>query len=153
MGLRGGDVRRWRLWASAAGLALALAVTAGCESTPEPRTTPDGRHGRTRARGRRTRRGARSVARVCDKPAAGPSKAPSGAVTVDPSVPGDLSAKTKRSPAGTTFWLQPGKHRLADDRYAQVDPQGRRHATSARPARCSTAGRPTSTRSAAARAT
>ena len=42
MGLRGGDVRRRRLWASAAGVALALAVTAGCESTPEPGTTPDG---------------------------------------------------------------------------------------------------------------
>ncbi len=60
---------------------------------------------------------------MCEKPEPGPANAPSGAVTVDPSVPGDLSAKTDSHPAGTTFWLKPGRHRLADDRYAQVEPK------------------------------
>lgn len=63
------------------------------------------------------------VARVCAKPPTGPAKAPAGAVTVDPAVVGDLVAKTKKSPANTTFWLRPGKHRLERDRYAQVIPK------------------------------
>ena len=60
---------------------------------------------------------------VCAKPAAGPAKAPAGAVTVDPAVVGDLAAKTKSSPPNTTFWLRPGKHTLEPDRYAQVIPK------------------------------
>ncbi len=73
-------MRRWRRWASAAGLVLALVATAGCESEPEPAGTPDGRSrpdartqpedtggapravarcARSRNRGRRTRRPAR----------------------------------------------------------------------------------------------
>ncbi|WP_050815140.1 right-handed parallel beta-helix repeat-containing protein, partial [Streptomyces zinciresistens] len=52
-----------------------------------------------------------------------PAKAPPGAVPVDPSVVGDLAAKTRSSPPGTTFWLRPGTHRLAPDRYAQVIPK------------------------------
>ncbi|MGW4427887.1 right-handed parallel beta-helix repeat-containing protein [Streptomyces tendae] len=63
------------------------------------------------------------VARVCAKPQAGPAKAPAGAVTVDPAVVGDLAAKTRNSPAHTTFWLRPGKHRLEPDPYAQVVPK------------------------------
>lgn len=124
MGLRGGGVRRWRRWVSAAGLALALVATAGCESEPEPETKPDGRS-RADARTQPEDSGGApgAVARVCEKPKPGPAKAPSGAVTVDPSVPGDLSAKTNSSPEGTTFWLKPGRHRLADDRYAQVEPK------------------------------
>lgn len=39
-----------------------------------------------------------SVARVCATPAPGPAQAPAGAVTVDPSVVGDLAAKTRSSP-------------------------------------------------------
>ncbi|MFI6644914.1 right-handed parallel beta-helix repeat-containing protein [Streptomyces sp. NPDC050504] len=61
-----------------------------------------------------------AVARVCDAPAAGPAKAPAGAVTVDPAVVGDLAAKTESSPPNTTFWLRPGRHRLAPERFAQV---------------------------------
>lgn len=133
-----------RHWASAAApLALALLAVTGCESTQgagtEPKAAPS-----TSA--------ARSVARVCAEPAAGPAKAPAGAVTVDPKVVGDLAAKTKSSPPNTTFWLRPGKHRLEPDRYAQVIPK-EETATSVRRARCSTAGRRTSTRSAAAPAT
>ena len=44
-------------------------------------------------------------------------------MSIDPAVPGDLAAKTKSSPPGTTFWLRPGTHRLAADRYAQVVPK------------------------------
>ncbi|WP_188306055.1 right-handed parallel beta-helix repeat-containing protein, partial [Streptomyces sp. CBMA123] len=59
----------------------------------------------------------------CATPAAGPAAAPAGAVTVDPAVVGDLAAKTRNSPPNTTFWLEPGTHRLAADRYAQVVPK------------------------------
>ncbi|MFD9379585.1 right-handed parallel beta-helix repeat-containing protein [Streptomyces sp. NPDC059999] len=64
-----------------------------------------------------------SVARVCATPAPGPAQAPAGAVTVDPSVVGDLAAKTRSSPPKTTFWLLPGTHTLEADRYAQVLPK------------------------------
>ncbi|WP_338673471.1 right-handed parallel beta-helix repeat-containing protein [Streptomyces sp. SCSIO 30461] len=102
---------KWRHWAvSAAALALTLPAATGCESTPDTRPTP-------------TAAPSTSVPRVCADPAAGPAKAPAGAVTVDPAVAGDLAAKTKSSPPNTTFWLRPGKHRLASDRYAQVIPK------------------------------
>ncbi|MFK0243506.1 right-handed parallel beta-helix repeat-containing protein [Amycolatopsis azurea] len=64
-----------------------------------------------------------SIAQVCDKAKAGPAEAPAGAVKIDPAVPGDLAAKTRSSPAGTTFWLAPGTHKLGDDRYDQVNPK------------------------------
>lgn len=107
---------RRRHWASAAApLALALLTATGCDSTPDapaagPKAAP-------------ATSAVRSVARVCARPAAGPAKAPAGAVTVDPAVVGDLAAKTKSHPPNTTFWLRPGKHRLARDRYAQVTPK------------------------------
>ena len=136
---------KWRHWALRGG--TAGAGPAGGRPAVE-------HVGRRRAAARPTVRRApsTSVARVCAKPAAGPAKAPAGAVTVDPAVVGDLAAKTKSSPPNTTFWLRPGKHTLEPDRYAQVIPK-EGNATSARPARCSTAGRPTSTRSAAPPAT
>jgi hypothetical protein len=102
---------KWRPWAApAALLALILPAVTGCESTADARPKP-------------TAPPTTSVARVCAEPAAGPAKAPAGAVTVDPAVAGDLAAKTARSPAHTTFWLRPGRHRLASDRYAQVVPK------------------------------
>ncbi len=64
-----------------------------------------------------------SVAQVCDKLPAGPAQAPAGAVKVDPAVVGDLAAKTRSSPAGTTFWLAPGTHKLGDDRFDQIIPK------------------------------
>ncbi|MEU5979128.1 right-handed parallel beta-helix repeat-containing protein [Streptomyces sp. NPDC047315] len=71
---------------------------------------------------------ARAVARVCADPAPGPTKAPEGAVPVDPAVVGDLAAKTRANPPNTTFWLRPGQHRLPPDRYSQVIPkQGNRY--------------------------
>ncbi|MFC7303415.1 right-handed parallel beta-helix repeat-containing protein [Streptomyces monticola] len=98
-----------RHWAVAA---LALLAT-GCVSTQHaPAAEPTGAPSTSVAR-----------ARVCAGPAAGPGTAPTGAVTVDPAVVGDLAAKTKSSPPGTTFWLRPGKHRLDPDRYAQVVPK------------------------------
>ncbi|MFR9795129.1 right-handed parallel beta-helix repeat-containing protein [Streptomyces sp. MS06] len=101
----------WRHWAWPTALpALALLAVSGCESTPdappEPAPAPSA-----------------AVARVCAAAPAGPAKAPAGAVVVDPSVTGDLAAKTRSSPPHTTFWLRPGEHRLASDRYAQVVPK------------------------------
>ncbi|WP_217168422.1 right-handed parallel beta-helix repeat-containing protein [Streptomyces sp. AC512_CC834] len=115
MGIKG---RHWA-W-PVAPLALALLATAGCDGTPDARPEPTAEPSTS---GAPSASGARSVARVCAKPPAGPAKAPAGAVTVDPGVTGDLAAKTKSSPANTTFWLRPGKHRLAPDRYAQVVPK------------------------------
>jgi len=94
----------------AAPLVLVLLAATGCESTPDSRPEP-------------TAAWSTPVARVCAEPGAGPSGAPAGAVTVDPSVTGDLAAKTRNSPPHTTFWLRPGTHRLAADRYAQVVPK------------------------------
>ncbi|MFK4221824.1 right-handed parallel beta-helix repeat-containing protein [Streptomyces sp. NPDC019890] len=100
--------RHWAL--PTAPLVLVLLAATGCVSTPSAPAEP------TAAR-------SAPVARVCAKPAAGPAKAPAGAVTVDPAVVGDLAAKTKKSPPNTTFWLRPGKHRLESDRYAQIIPK------------------------------
>ncbi|MEU6538566.1 right-handed parallel beta-helix repeat-containing protein [Streptomyces sp. NPDC047000] len=94
----------------AAALVLALLAATGCESTPAATPKP-------------VAAPSASVARVCARPAAGPAKAPAGAVPVDPAVTGDLAAKTRNSPPHTTFWLRPGRHRLAPDRYAQVVPK------------------------------
>nr|WP_202539654.1 right-handed parallel beta-helix repeat-containing protein [Streptomyces sp. SID8379] len=92
-------------------LTLALLALTGCDSPPPP------------TEAKPTAAPPTPVARVCDKPEPGPAKAPAGAVTVDPKKVNDLAAKTRRSPAGTTFWLKPGKHRLEADRYAQVIPK------------------------------
>ncbi|MET8625879.1 right-handed parallel beta-helix repeat-containing protein [Kitasatospora sp. NPDC004669] len=98
--------RHWGALASV--LLLATGCTSGSDARPEPTATPSG---------------AVAAARVCATPEAGPANAPAGAVTVDPAVVGDLAAKTKSSPPNTTFWLQPGTHRLESDRYAQIIPK------------------------------
>ncbi|WP_405865540.1 right-handed parallel beta-helix repeat-containing protein [Streptomyces sp. NBC_00005] len=108
--------RRHWAWA-AAPLALALLTATGCESTSGAGADKPG------ARAKPTDAPSTAVAWVCAKPAAGPAKAPAGAVTVNPAVVGDLAAKTKSSPPNTTFWLRPGRHRLDPDRYAQVIPK------------------------------
>ncbi|MFD7708282.1 right-handed parallel beta-helix repeat-containing protein [Streptomyces sp. NPDC059786] len=108
---------KWRHWARpAAPLALVLLAATGCTGTPDAPAEPTGTPSTSGAR-------STSVARVCAGPAAGPAKAPAGAVTVDPAKVGDLAEKTKKNPPNTTFWLRPGKHRLASDRYAQVVPK------------------------------
>lgn len=105
---------KWRRWAwPAAPLALALLAATGCTHTPDTRAEPAGAPDTSKAP-------STPVARVCAEPPAGPVKAPAGAVPVDPAVVGDLAAKTRSSPPGTTFWLRPGRHRLDADRYAQV---------------------------------
>ncbi|WP_407111352.1 right-handed parallel beta-helix repeat-containing protein [Streptomyces sp. DSM 116494] len=91
-------------------LALVLLAAAGCDGAPDARPEP-------------TASPATPVARVCAEPRTGPATAPAGAVTVDPAVTGDLAAKTRNSPPDTTFWLRPGRHTLAPDRYAQVVPK------------------------------
>lgn len=100
--------RHWAL--PMAPLGLVLLVATGCTSAPDAPAKP-------------TAPPSTSVAHVCAKPAAGPAKAPAGAVAVDPAVVGDLAAKTKNSPPSTTFWLQPGTHKLESDRFAQVIPK------------------------------
>ena len=62
-------------------------------------------------------------AAACDHPQPGPAVPPAGAVRVDPSVMGDLTAKTDSHRPGTVFWLAPGRHRLGGDRYSQVRPK------------------------------
>lgn len=51
----------------------------------------------------------------------GPTRPPKGAVTVDTSH--SLSRMTAQHPAGTTFWLTPGVHRLSTHRFDQVTPK------------------------------
>ncbi|MYS54620.1 hypothetical protein GTW46_31930 [Streptomyces sp. SID6013] len=108
---------RSRARSAAAPLALALALLmTGCDDAPDdPAPKP--------STSSSSSSGAKSVARVCEKPAPGPAEPPESAVTVDPAVPGDLAAKTRNSPAHTTFWLRPGKHRLESDRFSQVVPK------------------------------
>ncbi|MFF8377999.1 right-handed parallel beta-helix repeat-containing protein [Streptomyces sp. NPDC015661] len=109
--------RRWAL--PVAALALVLSAVTGCTSAPDAPAKPGGAGS---ASGTPSGSGApaASLARVCDRPAAGPAQAPPGAVTVDPSVVGDLDAKTDDNPPNTTFWLLPGTHRFTSDPYAQV---------------------------------
>jgi hypothetical protein len=60
---------------------------------------------------------------VCGQTVPGPAAAPEGAITVDPAVDADLTAKTKANPPGTTFWLAPGTHTLGTDQFGQVIPK------------------------------
>ncbi len=62
---------------------------------------------------------------VCAHIAPGPDQPPPGAIVVNPSVVGDLGTKTSSAPAGTTFWLAPGRHTLGGGQYAQVIPKDR----------------------------
>lgn len=62
-------------------------------------------------------------ARVCGntKALAGPAKAPADAVVVGTGQ--SLNQLTTSHPAGTTFWLSPGTHRVGTGPYAQVIPK------------------------------
>jgi nitrous oxidase accessory protein NosD len=62
-------------------------------------------------------------ARICGNAAAlsGPSSAPLGAVVVSPAQ--KLDDLTRSKPAGTTFWLTAGTHRLGGGLYTQVVPK------------------------------
>lgn len=136
---RVGNKRRHRALAVAP-LALALLVATGCESTPGAKTEPKAATPTSAASA------VRAVAKVCAKPTAGPAKAPEGAVTVDPAVVGDLAAKTKSSPRTP----RSGCDRASTGSTRTATPRSfprRGTATSVRRARCSTAGRRTSTRS------
>lgn len=63
------------------------------------------------------------VARVCGNRAVldGPESPPDGAVRVSTSDP--LDELTRERPAGTTFWLEPGTHRLGTHAFDQVIPK------------------------------
>lgn len=62
-------------------------------------------------------------AEVCNHQRPGPTSAPAGSVTVDPAVDNDLHDKTTANPAGTTFWLAPGRHTLGGGEFGQVSPK------------------------------
>jgi hypothetical protein len=62
----------------------------------------------------------REMAAICGNQAPGPAEAPAGAVVVDAAVVGDLVAKTKANPPGSTFWLTSGVHTLGTHEYDQV---------------------------------
>ncbi|MDX3000061.1 right-handed parallel beta-helix repeat-containing protein [Kribbella solani] len=66
-------------------------------------------------------------AKICDNAKAldGPATAPDGAVVVTPKQ--DLQVLTAQSPAGTTFWLAPGRHRLSNGAFVQVIPKDGNH--------------------------
>src|SRR4051794_21979342 len=70
-------------------------------------------------------RGADGPGPVCDHQPAAYEEAPSRAVSVDPGIDGDLSAKTAANPPGTTFWLRPGTHTLGPGEFGQVAPKDR----------------------------
>lgn len=90
--------------------ALLSLVLAACSSAPAEPATP--RHA-----------AGRPPAAVCGNTLPGPAAAPACAVTVDPTVDGDLAEKTRTNPPGTTLWLAPGTHTLGRDQYGQVTPK------------------------------
>ncbi|MFH8727416.1 right-handed parallel beta-helix repeat-containing protein [Streptomyces termitum] len=98
-----------------------LLLAAGCTGVPDaPAPGPSAaRPGAVAAPGA----SGTPVARVCGAAGTGPVRPPAGAVTVDPAVAGDLAAKTAAAPAGTVFWLGPGRHLLAPGPSAQVEPK------------------------------
>jgi hypothetical protein len=64
------------------------------------------------------------VATVCTKGhAPGPRTAPSGAVSVSTSE--NLGDVVESHPAGTTYWLAPGRHVLGNGQYDQVTPHAK----------------------------
>ncbi|WP_427894912.1 right-handed parallel beta-helix repeat-containing protein [Kribbella sp. GL6] len=62
-------------------------------------------------------------ARICanQRALAGPATAPAGAVVVGTT--DNLNELTTSHPAGTTFWLSPGVHKLGNSPYSQVIPK------------------------------
>ncbi len=62
-------------------------------------------------------------ARICgnSKVLFGPATAPAGAVVVSTSE--NVNDLTEANPAGTTFWLSPGTHKLGNGPFAQVIPK------------------------------
>ncbi|MEV6105341.1 right-handed parallel beta-helix repeat-containing protein [Streptomyces sp. NPDC051940] len=118
-------IKRWHRGVPAAPLAVVLLAVAGCDAAPDARATGTAAPSRSAAAAAPSPSAGASgaVARVCDKLKGGPAEAPAGAVTVDPSVVGDLAAKTENSPPHTTFWLRPGTHRLEPGPYDQVMPK------------------------------
>jgi hypothetical protein len=110
----------------AAGLVVVAALAAtgftvftGDSTTPDATTTaPDATVTQTPVTAPTT-----PPARICGnaKALTGPATAPEGAVVVKTT--DRLNALTESNPAGTTFWLSPGTHRLGSGAYAQVIPK------------------------------
>ncbi|MFC4859083.1 right-handed parallel beta-helix repeat-containing protein [Actinophytocola glycyrrhizae] len=93
-------------WALVCALAATLtSCTSSAAPAPGPTSAPD------------------RLAAVCGHTKPGPASAPDGAITVDPGVDADLSAKTEANPPGTTFWLARGVHTLGDGEFGSVEPK------------------------------
>lgn len=116
---------RHRLVLIAAGLVLVAGLLAGIVAgagddtapgaAPPPDTAPTPAPPATAP--------AAPTAKVCAnaKALAGPATAPAGAITV--ATTQNLNELSKASPAGSTFWLQPGTHTLGTGPFSQVIPK------------------------------
>lgn len=93
-------------------LLSAVLALAACGQAPGAGAPVDG--------GARGTSAAPPNAAACAERVPGPAAPPAGAIPVDPAIAGDLSARTRAAPAGSTFWLAPGTHRLGPDRFDQV---------------------------------
>ncbi|GHE97441.1 lipoprotein [Amycolatopsis deserti] len=94
-------------WATTLLVVLAPLAVLACTPSPEPADAT----------------AALAASGACGNLRPGPAEPPAGAVVVDPAVTGDLQAKTKANPPGTTFWLRPGTHTLGTDEFDQVLPK------------------------------
>jgi hypothetical protein len=124
----GGSTRRPWVWLSVAGLLVVAALVAlqlrPGPAAPEPTTAapsgPDAGSTPTLSATRAPDLVAPPA--VCGSPALdGPASPPDGAVVV--ATTEDLSTVTAQNPAGTTFWLEPGRHTLGAGQFAQVLPK------------------------------
>ncbi|HEY0450377.1 right-handed parallel beta-helix repeat-containing protein [Actinophytocola sp.] len=110
------DTRQWTRARRAVLLCALSPLLFACTSTPAG-------NGATDLNGFTSKAPTGAVAAVCGHTKPGPKAAPAGAITVDPGVDNDLATKTEASPAGSTFWLSPGKHTLTEDEYGSVAPK------------------------------
>jgi hypothetical protein len=114
---------------------IAAAVAGSCLvllplSLASPWTSPGAERDANRAsvsdddRSRAARPPRGGPGKVCGTPGlAGPAERPEGARRVRTS--DDLARVVDNAPAGTTFWLEPGVHRLGNGEYDQVSPKDR----------------------------
>jgi Right handed beta helix region len=102
---------------------LPLAQLASPWSSPTPRDEETRQAAESEAPTSTTSRSSvRSPRRVCGTDRLlGPRERPPGARRVRTS--DDLAALVDRAPAGSTFWLEPGVHRLGTGEYDQVTPK------------------------------
>ena len=104
-------------------LVVLLLLLSACSSGSSRVSTPGPSSGSSRVSDPSASLGAAAGEARCGNVPIGPASPPVGAVRVDPSVTGDISAKTQANPPGTVFWLGPGTHRFIKNEFAQVEPK------------------------------